>query len=163
MRTISTPLTRRAVMEATSSPRASFSFTGLRTRSTLLQRRERRRDALGQRRALHVEHHRDERVVAADADEVHHAALAEALERRLVRVVADFLLLVQLLAEVVDDDLLGLHAERALALRERGDRRRLDARLRRVLRVRVPLVLRAPVARGDEDRELVERRRQRAA
>src|SRR5690348_11191392 len=33
MRTISTPVTSRAVIDATISPRASFSFTGLRTMS----------------------------------------------------------------------------------------------------------------------------------
>src|SRR5213595_2129095 len=36
MRTISTPATRRTVIDATTSPRASFSFTGLRTMSRAL-------------------------------------------------------------------------------------------------------------------------------
>src|SRR5439155_11423822 len=40
MRTISTPGTKRTVIEATSSPRASFSFTWLRTKRAALSRFE---------------------------------------------------------------------------------------------------------------------------
>src|SRR2546426_12578371 len=96
------------------------------------------------------------------SDQVDDAALAKPLERRLVGGIAHELLLVQLGAEVVDRSLVVLHGRRAAPLREiRRDARR-QTRLQRERVMRVPLVLRAPVARRDEDRELVQARRQRA-
>src|SRR6266446_965136 len=116
----------------------------------------------GRRMAVDVEHHRDQRVVARHADQVDDAALAKALEHRLVGGVAHELLFVQLGAEVVDGCLVVLHGRRAAPLRKiRSDARR-KTRLQRERVMRVPLVLRAPVARRDEDREFVQARRQRA-
>src|SRR5882762_10228013 len=114
------------------------------------------------RMAVDVEHHRDQRVVARHADQVDDAALAEPLEHRLVSGVAHEFLFVQLGAEVVHGSLVVLHGRRAAPLREvRRDARR-KTRLQRERVMRVPLVLRAPVARRDEDREFVQARRQRA-
>src|SRR6267143_1228938 len=114
------------------------------------------------RMAVDVEHHRDQRVVARHAVQVDDAALAEPLEHRLVGGVAHEFLFVQLGAEVVDGSLVVLHGRRAAPLREiRCDARR-ETCLQRERVMRVPLVLRAPVARRDEDREFVQARRQRA-
>src|SRR5882762_10002276 len=116
----------------------------------------------GRRMAVDVEHHGDQRVVARHADQVDDAALAETLEHRLVGGVAHELLFVQLGAEVVDGSLVVLHGRRAAPLREiRRDARR-ETRLQRERVMRVPLVLRAPVARRDEDSKFVQARRQRA-
>src|SRR6266446_2681649 len=116
----------------------------------------------GRRMAPDVENHGHQRVVARHADQVDDAALAKALEHRLVGGVAHELLFVQLGAEVVDGRLVVLHGRRAAPLRKiRSDPRRKTCLLRERV-MRVPLVLRAPVARRDEDRELVQARRQRA-
>src|SRR2546425_8167775 len=116
----------------------------------------------GRRMAVDVEHHGDQRVVARHADQVDDAALAKPLERRLVGGVAHELLFVQLGAEVVDGSLVVLHGRRAAPLRKirRDAWRKTCFQRQRV--TRVPLVLRAPVARRDEDREFVQARRQRA-
>ena len=73
------------------------------------------RSARGQRDLGHVQHHRDERVVAADADEVHHALTRPAgLDPREERVV-DEVPPVERRAEVVDERLVVLHPGGPLA------------------------------------------------
>src|SRR5437588_4214910 len=107
----------------------------------------------GRRMAVDVEHHGDQRVVARHADQVDNATLAEPLEHRFVGGVAHKLPFMQLGAEVVDGSLVVFHGRRAAPLREiRRDPWR-KTRLQRERVMRVPLVLRAPVACGDEDRE----------
>jgi len=69
---------------------------------------------------------------------------------------------VQLLAEIVDGRLVVLHFCRALALRDGIGDLRVEAGLEGKFPVCIPLELRGPVARDDEDRELVEARGQRA-
>src|SRR5712691_12539229 len=106
-------------------------------------------NVLRRRMAVDVEHHGDQRVVARHADQVDNATLAKPLEYRFVGGVAHELLFVQLGAEVVDGSLVVFHGRRAAPLREiRRDAWR-KTRLQRQRVMRVPLVLRAPVARRD--------------
>ncbi len=110
-----------------------------------------------------VEHHRHERVVAAGAHQVHHALLAEAGPGLGESGVAHALRFMQFAAEIVHRGLLARHALGAPPLRDGLGDARIEPRLHRHPVVREPLVLRGPVARGDEDREFVQPRRQRTA
>src|SRR6202165_2857509 len=117
---------------------------------------------LGRWMAVDVEHHGDQRVIARHADQVENATLAKPLEYRFVGGVAHELPFVQLGAEVVDGSLVVLHGRRAAPLRKVRRNAWRKACLQRQRVMRVPLVLRAPVARRDENREFVQARRQRA-
>src|SRR5258708_34897832 len=64
--------------------------------------------------------------------------------------------------EVVDDGLILLHARGTPALRKVFRDSRVQACLQREVVMRVPLVLRGPVARRHQNREFVQARRQRA-
>src|SRR5258708_6588386 len=126
---------------------------------------ERRQPRLADRRQgylRNIEDHRDQRVVAADADQIHRALVAELGHHGIEALVADAVVAVQLGAKIVDRGLLGRQAGRALAARDLVGDLGVEAGLERELAVRVPLVLRGPEARRDQDRELVERIRQRA-
>src|SRR5262249_40822666 len=92
-------------------------------------------------------------------DRVAHAGRAEPVQSGLVGGVAPFLVIVQLLAELVDGRLVVFHAGRTPALREIGGNRRRQPGLERQVVVADPLGLRAPLPRGDQDREFVEPRR----
>src|SRR6185437_15376870 len=87
--------------------------------------------------------------------------LAEALGHGLECRVAYLLGLEQLLGEIIDRLLVGLEPGGPLAGGDVGGDRRLQAGLEREAVMRVPLVLRRPVARDDEDCQLLELLRQR--
>src|SRR2546428_13301556 len=84
-----------------------------------------------QRIARHVHLRGEKHVVAADAGDIDHAALAELLQRALVRRVGDAPVAVQLHAEVVDDLLILAHSHGSTAVADGLEYLRLDPRLQR--------------------------------
>jgi hypothetical protein len=103
-----------------------------------------------------------QRVVAAHADQVDHAALADQFDATPEQRIIDAVLAVQRGAELVDQRLVRLHAGRAPVLRQFRDDRFGEAALERERPVREPFEFRVPESRVDQDRELVQPRRKRA-
>src|SRR5438445_4473772 len=128
----------------------------------LLQKWQRRLAAARDGRAVHVQNHRDQYVITVDGDQVHYTLLTELFDRGLEGDVADGVLVVQLVREIVDDGFVLLHARGAPALRKLVRYRGAQASLQREAVVRIPLVLRGPVARRHHDREFFQALRQRA-
>jgi F-type H+-transporting ATPase subunit gamma len=126
----------------------------------LRERLERRGISRWQRRPSHVEHHRDHRVVAVQADQVHHPLLAVLAHHARVRAVGHAVKVVQLVAEVVDD-LHPLAQPLGTAAVGNGlDDGVAEARGPAIGRVHVPFVLLRPPARDEQDRELADVARQ---
>jgi len=103
-----------------------------------------------------VQGHRDDVVITVHRDQIHDAVLAEFLDRLAIERVVHFVVPSQLRGEFPDDRLIVLHLFRLPAGAERCDDFRIEARLDRERGVRVPLILRAPILRGHDDRHLVE-------
>ena len=114
------------------------------------------------RRARGIQHHGEQRVVAGNADRVNDALLPERLQHACVGGVADGLVLMQLGAEIVEDLLVFGHPLRPAPFGDGAGDVLAQAGLERELIVRVPLVVLRPVARGDQDRELAQARREDA-
>src|SRR5690606_22097928 len=84
-------------------------------------------------------------------------------QRTLEGRIRDAVRLVQLVREVVDRRLVRIHGDRPAAFGNVLGDGRIEPRFEGEAAVRVPLVLGSPEASRDDDRELVELRRQRAA
>ena len=119
--------------------------------SALLRLGERQRRVLRNLRAEHVERHRDHRVVAADADQLDHAGVAEEGVHALVGFVADPPGLVHLLDEIDDRQLILRRRLRRAPGLDVLDGLRLHAGLFRHRRMREPFVMRLPDLRGDAE------------
>src|SRR5712691_9580012 len=128
----------------------------------LLQKRQRRLAAARDGCAVHVQNHRDQHVITVDGDQVHYTLFTELVDRGLEGGVADGVLVVQFVREVVDDGLVLLHVRGTPVLRKVFRDSRVQSRLQREAVMRMPLVLRGPVARRHQNREFIQARRQRA-
>src|SRR5208282_1740578 len=119
-----------------------------------------RRLAFGERGAVGVERQPDHAVIADADGEIDHAFLAEAPQGAREEIVAHALGLQKLARIVVDQRLVRRHRLGPRGLRDRVAQSRRQPGFEREFSVGVPFVLRAPMPRRHQYRQLLERRRQ---
>ena len=106
--------------------------------------------------AVHIQHHGHQHVIAIGGDQVHHALLAKAAEHPVVSRIADPRGAVQFVAKVVNRGFFGAHGRGALALGNGGGDGWFQTGLQSQAVVGVPLILRGPLAGGDQNGQLGE-------
>ena len=128
----------------------------------LLRQHRQRRHAVVRRARLHGDQrHRDQIVIADDADDIHDAALAEFVERGLVDGIGDLLVAIERGGKIIQRGLVVLHVVGPLAGRDVADDLRIEAAFERQRIMREPFILRGPLPGGDQDRQFAQARRQR--
>src|SRR5258708_4204302 len=119
------------------------------------------RRARRDRVSVHHEQHGETSVLAYQCDQFDDAALADERRHRLEVGVAHLPSREKLGDEVIRRSFIGRHIARPFAGRQGRDKRRTEARIQRLLAVRIPHVLPAPVARRQHDGNLFELARRR--
>src|SRR4051812_21717344 len=117
--------------------------------------------AIWQTKLKCVQGHRHHRVVAAETDDLDHAALAKQRDRRVVERLGQAMALMQRLGDIIDHRSLRIIEGGRAPVADRIDDRGVKTALQRQPLVRPPFVMCGPVPRRDQDRDLGQFRRKR--